>query len=119
MKEFPKFDYEGVSYDLNFYDDTVNLYAVQNVMSGIMISQLIPSANDYVAITGFKNFLEKQKEQNDNEVYQLVCLGTLNIQKIKIVDDTKQIIFDSRNDVNKWLEDAKTFMLSWNDEENE
>lgn len=117
MKEFPKFDYNGISYDLNFYDDSVNLYAVQNVMSGMMISQLIPAANDYVALTGFKNFLDKQKEQNDNEVYQLICVGTLNIQKIKIVDDIRQIIFDSRNDLEKWLEDAKTFMLSLNEED--
>ena len=37
MKEFPKFDYNGKSYDLCFYDDSVQLYAVQNVLSTILI----------------------------------------------------------------------------------
>lgn len=116
MKEFPKFDYNGVSYDLDFYDDLVDLYAVQNALSGMMVSQLIPAANDYIAITGFRNFINDQKEK-DNEVYQLIRVGILNIQEIKIVDDDRKVIIDSRNDLNKWLEDAKTFMLSCNDEE--
>lgn len=117
MKEFPKFDYNGKSYDLCFYDDSVQLYAVQNVLSGVMVSQLIPSANDFIAATGFADFIEKRKAENDNQVYQLICVGTLNIEKIKIVDCEKTVLFDSRDDVKKWLEDAKTFMLSWNDEE--
>lgn len=117
MKEFPKFDYDGKEYDLCFYDDTVQLYAVQNRMSGLMVSQLIPAANDYVAAEGFKNFIEAQKEKKDTQVYALFCVGTLSIEKIQIIDSTKTLLFDSRDDMNKWLEDAKTFMLSWNDEE--
>ena len=37
MKEFPKFDYNGVSYDLCFYDESVQLYAVQNKFSGVIV----------------------------------------------------------------------------------
>ena len=114
MKEFPKFDYNGKTYDLCFYDDSVQLYAVTNKLSGIMVSQLIPAANDYIAITGFKNFLDKQE---DNEIYELSCLGTLNIEQVRIVDTEKSILINSKDDVSKWLEDAKNFMLSWNEEE--
>lgn len=117
MKEFPKFDYNGKSYDLCFYDDSVQLYAVQNVLSGVMVSQLIPSANDYIAITGFADFLAKRKAENDNQVYALICVGTLNIEKIAIVDTEKIVLMDSRDDIKKWLEDAKNFMLSCNDGE--
>ena len=117
MKEFPKFDYNGKEYDLCFYDDSVQLYAVENVMSGIMVSQLIPAANDYVAALGFSDFLAKRKTENDSQVYQLICVGILNIEKIKIVDSKRSVLFDSRDDLSKWLEDAKNFMLSWNDEE--
>lgn len=117
MKEFPKFDYNGVSYDLCFYDESVQLYAVQNKLSGVMVSQLIPAANDYVAITGFKNFVDKQKSENDLEVYSLIRIGTLNIQKIEIQDVERIEIIDSRADIEKWLNDAQTFMFSWSDEE--
>lgn len=117
MKEFPKFDYNGKSYDLNFYDDSVNLYGVVNKLSGVMVSQLIPAANDYVAITGFCDFLAKQKEKNDNEIYDLYRLGILNLDKVQISDNEKTILLDSRDDVAKWLEDSKMFMLSWSEEE--
>lgn len=117
MKEFPKFDYNGVSYDLCFYDDSVQLYAVQNKFSGVMVSQLIPAANDYVAITGFKNFLDKQRSENDAEVYSLIRFGTFNVQKIEIQDVERIEIIDSRADIDKWLKDAQNFMLSWSDEE--
>ena len=116
MKEFPKFDYNGKSYDLSFYDDSVQLYAVENVMSGVMVSQLIPSANDYVAVTGFRDFVAKRKEEKDVQVYRLVCVGVLNIEKIQIVDIEKTVLMDSRDDIQKFLDDAKTFMLSWNED---
>ena len=119
MKEYPKFDFEGVSYDFNFYDDSVNLYAVKNALSGIMVSQLIPAANDYVALTGFSDFMAKRASEGDKEIYQLLCLGTLNIERPEIVDTERQIIFDSRNDLSKFLESAKTFMLSWADPDGE
>ena len=117
MKEFPNFDYNGVSYDLNFYDDTVKLYAVKNVYSGMLVSQIIPAANDFIAMQGFANMLSKQKTEGSQEIFQLLCLGTFNHIKIDIVDTEHQIVFDSRNDIAKWMEDAKTFMLSWSDGE--
>ena len=40
MKEYPKFDFNGKSFDLCFYDESIQLYAVQNKFSGMMVSQL-------------------------------------------------------------------------------
>lgn len=117
MKEFPKFIWNNKDYDLCFYDDSIQLYGVVNVLSGVMVSQLIPAANDYVAITGFKNFVDSQKEKNDSEIYQLVCLGTLSIEKVEIVDSHKLELISSRDDLEDFINKARDFMISFNDED--
>ena len=117
MKEFPRFVYNEKDYDLCFYDESVTLYVVANKLSGIMVSQVIPAANDYVAITGFSDFLAQRKTENDTQIYELVRIGSLDIQKQKIIECERIVLIDSRDDVSKWLEEAKDFMISFNDEE--
>ena len=118
MKEYPKFDFNGKSFDLCFYDESIQLYAVQNKFSGMMVSQLIPAANDYVAALGFSDFLTTQKSKNDNEIYVLIRVGTLNIQDIYIAD-TERVELLENDEVQQFLQDVKTFMLSWNDPDGE
>lgn len=114
MKEYPKFDYNGKSFDLCFYDETIQLYAVQNKFSGMMVSQLIPAANDYVAALGFADFIAKQSEKGDKEIYTLIRVATLNIQEISI-QDTERLELLENDDVEKFLEEAKLFMISFSD----
>lgn len=117
MKEFPSFVFNEKSYDLCFYDDSVQLYVVANKLSGMLVSQIIPAANDYVAMMGFSDFLAKRKTENDTQIYELIRIGIFDIQKIKMIDGEKDVLIDSRDDVAKWIEEANNFMISFNDEE--
>lgn len=115
-KEVPLFVYKDKQYDLCFYDDMINLYAVKNLLSGVMVSSLIPAANDFIAAKGFQLFLTKQKESGDNEVYQLIRLGILNTEEIKIIDSERQILLDSRDDVEDFINEATAFLIAKEDE---
>lgn len=115
MKEFPKFEFSGKSYDLSFYDDMIDLYAVENYLSGVMVSSLIPAANDYVAALGFQEFIEKNKD--DKQIYCLYRLGTLNNSRIEITDSYKEFLFDSRENIQDFIKEAQNFMISFNEEE--
>lgn len=117
MKEFPRFVYNEKDYDLCFYDESVALYVVANKLSGIMVSQVIPAANDYVAMTGFSDFLAERETENDTQIYELIRIGSLDIQKQQIIECERVMLIDSREDVSNWLEEAKNFMISFNDEE--
>lgn len=117
MKEFPAFEFNKKSYDLCFYDDSVQLYAVANKLSGVMVSQVIPAANDYVAMMGFSDFIAQRKTEKDTQIYELIRIGVLDIQKIRISDMERDVLISSRDDVAKWIEEANNFMISFNDEE--
>lgn len=112
MKEIPLFNFEGNTYDLNFIDSEIQLYVVKDLVSGVMVSSLIPAANDFVAVTGFKNFCDKRTEENDCNVYQLIRVGCLDTQVICIKDNEKEVLFDSRDDLNKFLEEAKNYLVA-------
>lgn len=112
MKEVKLFQFENNTYDLNFIDTEVQLYVVKDLISGVMVSQIISAANDFVAVTGFKNFCDKRKEENDFNVYQLLRVGSFNLQDICIQENEKEVLFDSRNDLDKFLEEAKDYLVS-------
>lgn len=112
MKEIPLFNFEGRTFDLNFIDSEIQLYVVKDMVSGIMVSSLIPAANDFIAIQGFKNFCDKRKEENDLNVYQLIRIGCLDTQVICIKDNEREVLFDSRKDLNKFLEEAQNYLVA-------
>lgn len=114
-KEIMDFNFEGKLYDVSFVDNYVYIYAVKDLLSGVMVSQLIHSANDFIAVTGFKNFCEKRKSENDFNVYKLIRIGCLNVEKIEFVDTEKVDLFDSRDDLEKFLNEAKEYIISQED----
>ena len=114
-KEIMDFNFEGKLYDVSYVDNYVYLYAVKDLLSGVMVSQLIPSANDFVAVLGFKDFCKKRQDENDFNVYKLIRVGCLNTEKIEFVDVEKFDLFDSRDDLDKFLNEAKDYIISQED----
>lgn len=114
-KEIMDFNYEGKMYDVSYVDNYVYIYVVKDRLSGMMVSQLIPSANDFVATIGFKNFCDQKKKENDLNVYRLTRVACLNTETIEFVDTEKVDIFDSSDDLDKFIDEAKNYILSQED----
>lgn len=115
MKEVPLFNFEGQTYDLNFIDNKVQYYVVKDLLSGIMVSQLIPAANDFVAVMGFKDFCKKRVDENDLNVYQLIRVASFDVNECHFVDIEKENLFKSSDDLEKFLDEARTFLVSQED----
>lgn len=112
MKEVPLFNFEGKTYDFNFVDNEIQLYVVKDLISGVMVSQLIPAANDYVATVGFKDFCKKRSDENDVNIYQLVRVGAFDITECHFLDTEKEVLFKSSDDLEKFLEEARNFLVA-------
>ena len=112
MKEVPLFNFEGKTYDLNFIDNEVQYYCVKDLISGVMVSQLIPAANDYVATLGFKDFCKKRIEENDVNIYQLIRVASFDINKCQFIETEKDFLFKSNDDLEKFLAEARNFLAS-------
>ena len=114
-KEIMDFNYEGKMYDVSYVDKHVYIYAVKDRLSGLVVSQLIPCANDFIACIGFKDFCEKRKAENDLNVYRLIRIACWNTEKIEFVDTDRVELFDSSDDLQKFIDEAKSYILSQED----
>lgn len=112
MKEVPLFNFEGKTFDLNFVDNEIQLYVVKDLISGVMVSQLIPAANDYIATVGFKDFCEKRSGENDKNIYQLVRVGSFDVNECHFLDIEKEVLFKSSDDLEKFLAEARDFLVA-------
>lgn len=112
MKEVPLFNFEGKTYDLNFIDNEIRIYVVKDLISGVMVSQLIPGANDYVAVLGFKQFCEGREKENDANIYQLVRVGSFDVNECHLIDMEKENLFKSTDNLVKFLEEARDFLAA-------
>ena len=112
MKEVPEFRYGDKSYDLSFNDDFTGIYCVKDKISGVLVSQLIMAANDYVAVQGFKNFVDKRSEEHDGNVYQLIKVGDFCLDGVFIAENKKLCLFNSSDDLQSFLDSARSFLVS-------
>lgn len=112
MNDVPLFNFEGKTYDVAYDDNYLQLYVVKDKLSGCLVSGIIPAANDFVAIIGFKNFCDKKAEEKDLNVYQLIRIGGFDQKDVKLSDGDKEHLFDSRDDLQKFIDEAKAFLLA-------
>lgn len=116
MKEVPLFNFEGQTYDLNFIDNEIQYYTVKDLISGVMVSQLIPAANDYVATLGFKDFCKKRSEENDANIYQLIRVASFDVNECRFIETEKEVLFKSTDDLEKFLSEARDFLAAQEEE---
>lgn len=106
------FEFEGRTYDILFEKRSIYLYVVIDKLSGVRVSEVIPAANDFVAIIGFNDFVAKKKEKNDINVYELKYIGCLDDEDIKIIDQEAHVVADSRDNLEKFINECKAFILA-------
>lgn len=116
MKEVPLFRFGDKEYNLNFNDEITSVYCVKDKISGVMVSQLIMASNDYVAIQGFKNFVDARIKENDGNVYQLIKVGEFSLQECCLFDSTKFCLINSNDELDKFLEDARSYLISYEED---
>ena len=116
MKEVPLFNFEGKIYDLNFVDNEVQYYVVKDLISGVMVSQLIPAANDYVATLGFKDFCKKRSDEKDCNIYQLIRVASFDVNECVFIEIEKKVLFRSTDDLEKFLSEARDFLAAQEEE---
>lgn len=112
MKDKETFNFEGRLYDVSFDKRYIYLYVVIDKLSGARMSQIIPAANDLIAIAGFKDFLNQQKDKNDINVYELKYIGILDDEEVKICDGNAHIVFDSRDNIDEFIEQCTNYLLA-------
>lgn len=110
------FNFEGRLYDVSFDKQFVYLYVVVDKLSSARISQIIPAANDLIAIAGFKQFLESRKNENDINVYELKYIGILDDDKVEICECDSHVVFDSRDDIDGFMNECKNYLLTVEEE---
>lgn len=106
------FNFEGREYDVLFDKGMIYLYVVIDKLSGVRVSGIIPAANDFVAVVGFKDFVDKNKEKNDLNVYELKYIGCLDDENSRIVDVESHVVSDSRDNLDKFITECKDFILA-------
>lgn len=71
--------YSGQEYFTIFDNNVMFIYIVVDKVSGMIVSEFIPSRNDFIALQSFCDFKKKKSEEKDGNNYRLQRVGFMDL----------------------------------------